>query len=118
MFLSQFKLDETSGDYCFSKNYGLDGPLNKALVFAPMSPNEMDVKFLLFTCSNKDKSQNFSYLSDSSEWKNSNFDPNAITRFIVHGWMEKYPGNSAGYNWMEVSKHSHNLKFFPSLFLI
>ncbi len=62
----------------------------------------MKVTFLLFTCKNRDVPKNFTYLSDPSDWKKSNFNTSVMTRFIVHGFIEKYPGNIVGYNWMEV----------------
>lgn len=68
-----------------------------------MSPNDMDVKFLLFTCNNRDNSQNLTYLSQPNEWTTAGFNVSALTKFIVHGWLEKYPGNPVvGFNWMEV----------------
>ena len=89
---------DTSGDYCFSKNIGLNGPINTKLGLAPMAPNAMGVQFLLFTCKNIDKPHNFSYLSEAHEWKNSTFNLTTITRFLIHGWMESYSENT----WMAV----------------
>ncbi|CAG2170151.1 unnamed protein product, partial [Oppiella nova] len=53
-----------------------------------MSPNEMDVKFLLFTCDNRDNSQNLTYLSQPNEWTAAGFNASALTKFIVHGWLK------------------------------
>ncbi|CAG2114968.1 unnamed protein product [Medioppia subpectinata] len=67
-----------------------------------MSPDDMDVKFLLFTCNNRDVSHNLTYLSESSDWVNAGYNASAITRFIVHGWLEQYPGSA--FNYMEIMK--------------
>ncbi|CAG2177305.1 unnamed protein product, partial [Oppiella nova] len=95
-------------DYCFG-NYtnGFNGFINHMTGLLPMSPNEMDVKFLLFTCNNRDNSQNLTYLSQPNEWTAAGFNISARTKFIVHGWLEKYPGGiqSDWYNWMEQMKN-------------
>ena len=93
---------DTSGDYCFSSNIGLNGAINTKYGLAPMAPNAMGVQFLLFTCNNTDIPQKFSYLSKANEWRNSNFNLTAITKFIVHGWTETYSEDT----WMAVRKHN------------
>ena len=86
-------------DYCFNKTFPVfDGPLNKQLVIAPMSACAMNVSFLLFTPKNPNASQNFTYISPTSDWNSSNLDVSAKTQFIVHGWMDSYGVGG----WMEV----------------
>ncbi|CAG2170788.1 unnamed protein product, partial [Oppiella nova] len=65
---------DTTSDYCFG-NYtnGFNGYINNFTALLPMSPNEMDVKFLLFTCNNRDNSQNLTYLSQPNEWTTAGF---------------------------------------------
>ncbi|CAG2172816.1 unnamed protein product, partial [Oppiella nova] len=70
-----------------------------------MSPNEMAVKFLLFTCNNRDNFHNLTYLSQPNEWTIAGFNASALTKFIVHGWLEGYPGNPTGVNYMEQMKN-------------
>ena len=79
-------------NYCFTtSSFVFDGPINEKLVALPMSPDKMNVQFLLFTCNNRDVPQTFTYLSPSSDWEDSNFDVTQNTRIIVHGWNGKYP---------------------------
>ena len=82
----------TQPDYFFpNSTFVFDGPINTKLVVLPMSPDMMNVQFLLFTCKNRNVSQNFTYLSPSSAWSNSNLNVSQNTRIIIHGWNGKYP---------------------------
>ena len=78
-------------DYCFNSSIVFDGYINDQLVIAPMSPQRMNVSFLLFTCANRNAPQNFTYLSPSSAWRNSNFIASVKTRMDAYNpglWMK------------------------------
>ncbi|CAG2172943.1 unnamed protein product, partial [Oppiella nova] len=84
---------DTTSDYCFG-NYtnGFNGFINNFTGLLPMSPNDMDVKFLLFTCNNRNNSQNLTYLSQSNEWTTAGFNfmvglkSTLVTHLDLIGW--------------------------------
>ena len=67
--------------------------------FVPHSPEEIGTKFLLFTRKNRDQHQYLKY-NDATGLKNSNFDGNKPTKFVIHGWntdinKDPWPQNMA-----------------------
>ena len=74
--------------------------LRQYLSDCPISPNAMNVSFLLFTKDTKDHniSQIFGFNSSADLLKKSKFSVKRRTVFITHGWTDYY-----GYRpWMQV----------------
>jgi len=75
--------------------------INNLLSVCPMSPEAMNITFMLFTKQNPNISQNLTTNSTDNEINSTNFSGNRKTVFIAHGY-EDYWGKRP---WMNVSLH-------------
>uniref|UniRef100_A0A8C6NAR3 Triacylglycerol lipase n=1 Tax=Melopsittacus undulatus TaxID=13146 RepID=A0A8C6NAR3_MELUD len=71
---------------CFSDSVPWSGTVERPIQRLPWSPDKIDTRFLLFTRENPDSYQRIS--ADSSIGF-SNFKTSRLTRFIVHGFIDK-----------------------------
>ncbi|XP_074594880.1 pancreatic triacylglycerol lipase-like [Brevipalpus obovatus] len=74
---------------CFSR-HDFPDPLGNSIIFLPKSPEEMDLKYMLYTNKNRYESKNLRYNFTAQELSESGFDASKKTKFIVHGWMSNF----------------------------
>ncbi|XP_078421384.1 pancreatic lipase-related protein 2-like [Cetorhinus maximus] len=73
---------------CFTDDAPWGGTKERPIKKLPWSPEAIDIRFLLWTRQNTATYQEI-YDVNPSTIKNSNFDQTKITRFIVHGFIDK-----------------------------
>ncbi|OCT71289.1 hypothetical protein XELAEV_18034267mg [Xenopus laevis] len=76
---------------CFTDKAPWGGTIQRPLGLLPMSPQNINTRFFLFTKENPDNFQEISALNQSSV-SSSNFQPNRKTRFIIHGFLSSAEG--------------------------
>ncbi|XP_036592016.1 pancreatic triacylglycerol lipase-like [Trichosurus vulpecula] len=73
---------------CFTDDKPWGGTAQRPFKVLPSSPEDIDTRFLLYTNENPNNYQEI--LPDNvAAVKNSNFNTNRITRFIVHGFLDE-----------------------------
>ncbi|XP_040847712.1 pancreatic triacylglycerol lipase-like isoform X2 [Ochotona curzoniae] len=72
---------------CFTDDPPWAGTAERPIKTLPEDPSHINTRFLLYTNENKNNYQEIT--ADASTIKNSNFNTNRKTRFIVHGFIDK-----------------------------
>ncbi|XP_020008791.2 pancreatic triacylglycerol lipase [Castor canadensis] len=72
---------------CFSDDAPWAGIIERPLKILPWSPSDVNTRFLLYTNENQDNYQTIT--ADASNIRSSNFQTNRMTRFIIHGFIDK-----------------------------
>uniref|UniRef100_A0A8C6ZVV5 Triacylglycerol lipase n=1 Tax=Nothoprocta perdicaria TaxID=30464 RepID=A0A8C6ZVV5_NOTPE len=73
---------------CFTDDVPWSGTLERPIHKLPWSPETISTRFLLYTKQNSDNYQDIS-ATNPTTIRQSNFDVNKKTRFIVHGFIDK-----------------------------
>ncbi|XP_074141337.1 pancreatic triacylglycerol lipase-like [Sminthopsis crassicaudata] len=73
---------------CFTDDKPWAGIIERPLKLLPWSPEDINTRFLLYTNENQDSYQQI-IPEDLETIKNSNFNKDRKTRFIIHGFVDK-----------------------------